>query len=103
MIKTLRKKFIFFAMASVTVLLVTLLLSIYGFTWILFDRQENKVLEMLVNSNGVLLKPNPKDLPQYHLPPELDIMRSIHFFTVTADKDGQIASCDLNQINGLLS
>jgi hypothetical protein len=98
MIKTLRKKFIFFAMASVTVLLVTLLLSIYGFTWILFDRQENKVLEMLVNSNGVLLKPNPKDLPQYHLPPELDIMRSIHFFTVTADRDGQIISCDLNQI-----
>ena len=98
MIKTLRKKFIFFAMASVTVLLVTLLLSIYGFTWILFDRQENKVLEMLVNSNGVLLKPNQKDLPQYHLPPELDIMRSIHFFTVTADRDGQIISCDLNQI-----
>ena len=41
MMKTLRKKFILFAMSAVTILLIVLIGAINGFSWIILDRQSD--------------------------------------------------------------
>lgn len=47
--KTLRKKFVLFAMSAVTVLLVVLIGAIDGFSWIILDRQSDDILHTLVS------------------------------------------------------
>lgn len=99
MIKSLRKKFILFAMTAVTVLLTALLLSINGLSWYLFERQADEVLTNLVNSNGEFMKgPPPRNKQQIYLPPELDIMRSARFFMVTTNLNGEVTASDINQV-----
>lgn len=99
MIKTLRKKFIFFAMTAVTVLLLVLLISTNGLTWIILERQADEVLNTLVKSKGVIPNaPQKKGERPPFMPPEMDIVRSSRFFIVQADTDGNLLSCDLNQI-----
>ena len=51
MMRSLRNKFVFFAMAAVTVLLLVLLLAINGMAYFIFERQSDAVLENLVESN----------------------------------------------------
>ena len=41
--KTLRKKFVLFAMSAVTVLLVVLIGAIDGFSWFILDRQSDDI------------------------------------------------------------
>lgn len=99
--KTLRRKFVFFAMAAVTLLLLVLLISINGLTWIQFEREANEVLDTLVNTDGLFMKQQFRkedNNNNFLLPPEIDIMRSARFFMVKTDPDGKFLSCDLNQI-----
>ena len=86
MMRTLRKKFIFFAMAAVTVLLLVLMLSINGLAWIMFERQSDEMMSMLINSGGNFMQMGPRDDDNLQLPPpDRDMMRSARFFTVYLD------------------
>ena len=85
--KTLRKKFILFAMSAVTALLLILIVSINGLTQFVISQQSNSMIEMLVNSEGRFgimdFRPKPKDngLP-FSKPLNMDQMRSARFFIV---------------------
>ena len=99
MIKTIRKKFIIFAMAAVTILLVLLMLTINGFTWISFEHQSDEVLNELASTDGMFMKlmpPNSK--PPNGILPQIDMMRSARYFIAKADLDGNVIFFDLDQI-----
>lgn len=99
MIHSLRKKFILFAMAAVTVLLLVLLVSINGLTWVMFERQANQMMETLVKSEGRFMMnefPGGRNNPQ--LPPDRDIMRSARFFIVRVDDEDEIQFVNVDQI-----
>lgn len=99
MIRSLRRKFIIFAMAAVTILLVVLALAINGMAWYMFERQADTVMEAVVNSNGQFMRKDfrwdpPKQFPFL----DIDVMRSARFFIVDADKDGNVLNESLDQI-----
>lgn len=102
---TLRLKFILFAMAAVTVLLLVLGLSINGLAWYMFERQADEMMETLVDSDGNFMRralPDDDDndfegRPEF-LPPEMDIMRSARFFMVKLNSSGDILITNVEQI-----
>ena len=99
MIKTIRTKFIIFAMAAVTILLTLLMLTINGFTWISFEHQSDEVLDELASTDGMFMKlmpPNSK--PPNGILPQIDMMRSARYFIAKADLDGNVIFFDLDQI-----
>ena len=99
MIKNLRMKFVFFAMTAVTMLLVVLLLSINGFTWLQFERQGNEILETLVSSDGMFPKmERPPNGNKGVMPPEFERMRTARYFIVHMSMEREVLSCDLNQV-----
>ncbi len=100
--KTLRKKFIMFAMSAVTALLLLLVLSINGLNIILAELQENKIMEVLVNAGG-----NPRFIDFIEKPPEkppflprldIDRMQSTRFFIVELDNTGTVSHINLDRI-----
>jgi len=99
MIRTLRSKFIFFAMAAVTVLLIVLGLSINGLAWFIFERQADRMMDTLVNSDGTFMRQGPPPDGRAPLPPpERDMMRSARFFTVRLDPYGSVIAANVDQI-----
>lgn len=99
MMRTLRKKFIFFAMAAVTVLLLVLMLSINGLAWIMFERQSDEMMSMLINSGGNFMQMGPRDDDNRQLPPPgRDMMRSARFFTVYLDDTGAALFANVDEI-----
>ena len=99
MMRTLRKKFIFFAMAAVTVLLLILMLSINGLAWIMFERQSDEMMSMLINSGGNFMQMGPRDDDNLQLPPPgRDMMRSARFFTVYLDDTGAALFANVDEI-----
>ena len=99
MMRTLRKKFIFFAMAAVTVLLLVLMLSINGLAWIMFERQSDEMMSMLINSGGNFMQMGPRDEDNLQLPPPgRDMMRSARFFTVYLDDTGAALFANVDEI-----
>ena len=99
MMRTLRKKFIFFAMAAVTVLLVILMLSINGLAWIMFERQSDETMSMLINSGGNFMQEGSHDDEDRQLrPPDRDMMRSARFFTVYLDDNGAALFANVDEI-----
>ncbi len=99
MIKTLRRKFIFFAMAAVTILLVVLMVAINLFVWESFEKQATQVLNELIKTEGMFPKIPRKDNKPPVIPlHQMDIMRSARFFIAKADMEGNIIDYDLNQI-----
>ncbi len=99
MIRTLRSKFIFFAMAAVTVLLIVLGLSINGLAWFIFERQADRMMDTLVNSDGTFMRQGPPPDGWAPLPPpERDMMRSARFFTVRLDPYGSVIAANVDQI-----
>ena len=100
--KTLRRKFIIFAMSAVTVLLMLLVLSINGINFYLNVRQENMIMETLVKAEGNFKimdfsgKP-PAKIPFYPRP-DMDQMHSERFFAVKLDKTGKVIGINLDQI-----
>lgn len=101
--KTLRKKFILFAMSAVTVLLLILIVSINGLTQFVISQQSNSMIEMLVNSEGRFgimdfrLKPKDNGLP-FSKPLNMDQMRSARFFIVKISSDGEIEDVNIDEI-----
>lgn len=99
MMRSLRKKFIFFAMAAVTVLLLILMLSINGLAWIMFERQSDEMMSMLINSGGNFSQTFSRDDENRQLPPpDRDIMRSARFFTVYLDDNGAALFANVDEI-----
>jgi hypothetical protein len=99
MMRSLRNKFVFFAMAAVTVLLLVLLLAINGMAYFIFERQSDAVLENLVESDGMFMQsPFRKDRMPVPVPPEMDIMRSARFFIVELDEYGSAMFANVDQI-----
>ncbi len=104
--KTLRKKFIIFAMSAVTVLLLVLVLAINGLNLYFTNQQENIVLETLVNADGNFRQMNLREPPPADSPmmaplfpqPNMDQMRSQRFFIVRLDPDGSVSEINLDQI-----
>ena len=50
--KSLRLKFVLFAMAAVSVLLLILGISINGLAWYMFEQQADEMMETLIDSDG---------------------------------------------------
>ncbi len=99
--KTLRLKFILFAMAAVTILLLVLGISINGLAWYMFERQTDVMMETLVDSEGNFMRRGPEgeiDAPWDFRPPEMDIMRSARFFMVQISGAGRILFANVDQI-----
>lgn len=101
MIRTLRRRFVLFAMSAVTVLLVILVLAISGFSYWMFDRQSDQMLEALAAGEGGF---RPAELP----PPapfapqmNLDTMLSLRYFTVLVDGNGAAVEPNLDRISAV--
>ena len=108
MTKTLRRRFIFFAMFAVTILLLFLAATISGLTLFVFDRQSGEVLEKLVQADGTFQhmefrdRDRPHDeLPPFRRPPDMDLMRSFRFFTVNTDGQGNVIKVNIDEISSV--
>ncbi len=99
--KTLRKRFIFFAMAAVTVLLCFLVGAINGLNWILLEGQADAVLDMLVRSDGTFQKMDFNPPPPSLQPMNMDTMHAARFFTVKSDQNGTILDVNTDQISAI--
>ena len=105
MMKSLRRKFILFAMTAVTVLLVVLIIAINGLNWYLTQSRENEAMSMLVNRDETDPDPDfhrkpPAGSPTQPFPPPPDrnLMRSTPFFIVETGPDGEIIRTDMDRI-----
>ena len=96
--KTLRRKFIFFAMSAVTVLLLILIGAINGLSWIQFDHQSDRVLETLVDADGMFRRMEFRPPRRFDNPPDMDTMRSARFFIVRVDETGAIRDVNIDEI-----
>ena len=100
MIKTLRKKFILFAMSAVTILLAVLIGAINGLSWIFLDSQSASVLHTIANEDKPLFQ---KEFhpPGPFAPPDMDTIKSARFFTVRMDQQGNVLDVNLDQISSV--
>lgn len=96
--KTLRRKFIFFAMSAVTVLLAVLIGGINLLNWVLLDRQSDQLLHTIARRG----EPFHQGAPDPFAPPlNEDTMRSTRFFLVHTDGDGNVLAVNLDQISSV--
>ena len=107
MTKILRRRFIFFAMFAVTMLLLFLVAAISGLTLIVFDQQSDAVLDKLVQADGMFKRmefqndqPHGKR-PPLGPPPDMDLMRSFRFFTVHTDGQGNVVKVNIDEISSV--
>ena len=101
MMKTLRKKFIFFAMSAVTILLAVLIGAINGLSWMTLDRQSSFVLHTIVNRDERFLQNEFHDPKPFAPPMDLDTIKSARFFTVRTDQSGNVVDVNLDQISSV--
>ncbi len=99
--KTLRKKFIFFAMSAVTILLVVLIGAISIFSWIILDRQSDNVLCTIADGNGTFLQMEFFDHGPLQPPMNMDTIKSARFFMVCVDADGNVKDANMDQISSV--
>jgi len=99
--KTLRKRFILFAMSAVTALLVVLVGAINGLSWMLFEGQSDMVMNTLVGADGIFMQMDFERQPPFMPPLDMDRMRSARFFMVRTDETGQILEVNTDQISSI--
>lgn len=99
--KTLRRKFIFFAMSTVTVLLVVLIGAISAFSWIILDRQSDDVLHTLANGEDKILQMDFHDRGPFMPPMSMDTIKSARFFMVRTDSGGNVLDVSIDQISSV--
>lgn len=99
--KTLRKKFVLFAMSAVTVLLAVLIGAINGFSWMILDRQSDEVLHLLTAMDAPLSNKDFRKPRPFGPPMNMDTLRSARFFTVLTDGDGNVLQVDTGQISSV--
>lgn len=101
MMKTLRKKFIIFAMSAVTILLTVLIGAINGLSWIILDRQSDSVLHTLANGDGKFFQMKFHDPKPFAPPLDMDTIKSARFFTVRTDPNGKVLDVNIDQISSV--
>ena len=101
MTKTLKRRFIIFAMAAVTCLLVFIVLAINGLNWMMLERESDAVLETLVDADGAFHKMDFDRLPPFSRPLDMDRMRASRFFIVHSDTSGNIVDVNIDQISAI--
>lgn len=99
--KTLRKKFIFFAMSAVTILLVVLIGAINIFSWVILDRQSDNVLHTITQGNGAFMQMELFDRVPFQPPMNMDIVKSARFFMVCVDANGNVKDTNVDQISSV--
>ena len=99
--KTLRKKFILFAMAAVTVLLVVLIGAINGFSWIILDRQSDDILHALAGENEKFRPMEFREPKPFAPSMNMDTIQSARFFTVLTDRNGTVLEVNLDRISSV--
>ena len=117
--KTLRKKFIVFAMSAVTILLVVLVGAISGLSWIILDSQSSAILHTLANGDKNFPPMKPPGLkpfaggvgdyppvetsrPLPFAPPmDMDIIQSARFFMVRTARDGTVLDVNIDHISSV--
>ncbi len=101
--QTLRKKFIFFAMSAVTVLLVVLIGAINAFSWVILDRQSDEILHAIADGEGMFLQkePQPYGKTPFAPPMNMDTIKSARFFMVHVDRNGNIKDVNIDQISSV--
>lgn len=102
MIKTLQRKFIFTAMAAISILILILLGTINVGNICLNSRQTKRMLAMLSENDGSIppqMDPKEKERPGFLEPPmNEDAVMSARYFLVRLDADGQIVYTDVGRI-----
>ena len=101
MLKSLRKKFVVFAMSAVTILLVVLVGAINGLNWMVLEGQSDSVLHTLVNADGRFMQMDFHNQPPLAPPLNMDTMRSARFFMVRTDKEGRVLDINIDQISSV--
>ena len=101
MIKTLKKRFIFFTMAAVTCLLLFLVLAINGLNWMMLESKSDVILETLVEAEGVFQRVDFKPPPPFARPLNMDRMRASRFFVVWSDNNNNIVDVNIEQISAI--
>lgn len=99
--KTLRKRFIFFAMSAVTILLVILIGAINIFSWIILDKQSDDILHTLAYEGDKFLQMTPHDRGPFRPPISMDIVKSARFFVVHTDANGIVLDVNIDQISSV--
>lgn len=99
--KTLRKKFILFAMFAVTILLVVLIGAITGFSWIVLDGQSSSILHTLVSGNEKFFQMEFHNPRPFTPPMNMDTIKSARFFTVRTDWKGNVLDVNIDQISSV--
>lgn len=97
--KTLRKKFIFFSMSAVTILLVVLIGTINAFSWIILDRQSDDVLHTIADGNDKFLQMDFHGRGLFLPPMNMDTVKAARFFMVHTDQDGNVKDINIDQIS----
>ncbi len=99
--KTLRKKFVFFAMSAVTILLVVLIGAINVFSWVMLDQQSDHVLHTIAQGDGAFVQMEFFDRGPFQRPMDMDTVKSARFFMVRIDADGNVKDTNLDQISSV--
>lgn len=101
--KTLRKKFIFFAMSAVTILLVVLVSAINIFSWVILDRQSDELLHTIAQGNGAFMQMEFLERGPFRPSMDMDTVKSARFFMVCVDSNGNVKDTNLDQISSVTS
>ena len=102
MTETLKRRFILYAMAVVTCLLLFIVTAINGLNWMMLERQTDDVLNILVEADGAFHKMEFDRPPHFSRPGNMeDRMRSERFFIVRMDADGSIRDVNIDQISAI--
>ncbi len=101
MTKTLKRRFIIFSMTAVTCLLGFIVLAINGLTWMMLERQSDRILETLADADGSFHKMDFDRPPPFSPPLDMDRMRALRFFIVRSDVSGNVVDVDIDQISAV--
>lgn len=99
--KTLRNKFIAFAMSAVTILLAVLIGAINGFSWIILERQSDNVLHTLASGERNFLQKDFHEGNPFMPSINMDAIQSARFFMVCTDQYGKVLDVNVDQISSV--
>lgn len=99
--KTLRKKFILFAMSAVTVLLLVLVGAINGFSWIILDRQSDNILHTIASGDDMLMHSGFRERGPFMPSVNMDIIQSTRFFLVHTDQNGNVLDVNIDRVSSV--
>lgn len=101
MLNVLRRKFILFSMSAVTLLLLTLVGAINGFSWMILEEQTNTILHTLAAGENSFPQPDSHARPPFAPSLTLDTLQAARFFMVHVDADGNVADVNVDQISSV--